>query len=140
MNLSLFQSTISLFQQTPLHIAASKGRDYTVKFLLDKGAHVNFKDKNGVGETILRLNACWRSCTIYFQEVRFVVFNSLVLHTYSFGQAQLILIHFVFFFHQRTPLYLAAESGRIKKMDYLFSQEADVNNQDENGVAINTYK
>ena len=38
------------YQQTPLHIAASKGRDYTVEFLLEKGADKNIKDKEGVSE------------------------------------------------------------------------------------------
>ena len=41
------------YQQTPLHVAASKGRDYTVECLVEKGADINIKDKNGVNETIL---------------------------------------------------------------------------------------
>ena len=36
------------YQQTPLHVAASKGRDYTVKCLVKKGADTNIKDRNGV--------------------------------------------------------------------------------------------
>ena len=40
-------------QQTPLHAAASNKRDYTVECLLEKGANMNIKDKNGVHETIL---------------------------------------------------------------------------------------
>ena len=35
------------YQQTPLHVAASKGRDYTVECLVEKGADMNIKDKNG---------------------------------------------------------------------------------------------
>ena len=41
------------YQQTPLHIAASKGCDYTVEFLVKKGADMNIKDKNGVSESLL---------------------------------------------------------------------------------------
>jgi len=33
---------------TALHIAASKGRDYTVKCLVRQGANIRIKDKNGV--------------------------------------------------------------------------------------------
>ena len=36
------------YQQTPLHVAASRGRDYTVECLVRKGADKNMKDKNGV--------------------------------------------------------------------------------------------
>ena len=36
------------YQQTPLHVATSKGRDYTVEYLVKKGADKNIKDKNGV--------------------------------------------------------------------------------------------
>ena len=39
------------YQQTPLHVAASNGRDYTVECLVKKGAYINIKDKNGVCET-----------------------------------------------------------------------------------------
>ena len=40
-------------QRTPLHVAASKGRDYIVECLVNKGADMNIKDKTGVCETIL---------------------------------------------------------------------------------------
>ena len=40
------------YQQTPLHVAASKGRDYTVENLVKKGADMNIKDKNGVSEKL----------------------------------------------------------------------------------------
>ena len=40
------------------------------------------------------------------------------------------------FLHQMTPLHLAAESGRIKMVNYLVEQGADVNIQDNNGVLI----
>ena len=43
----------SLSQQTPLHIAAGEGHDYTVKYLVGKGAVINIKDMNGVCMTIL---------------------------------------------------------------------------------------
>ena len=41
------------YQKTPLHAAASNERDYTVEFLVKKGADKNIKDKSGVCETIL---------------------------------------------------------------------------------------
>ena len=46
-NTSLKFVTFS-YQQTPLHVAASKGRDYTVECLVKKGADMNIKDKKGV--------------------------------------------------------------------------------------------
>ena len=39
-------------QRTPLHVAASKGRDYTVECLVEKGANISIKDKAGVSMTI----------------------------------------------------------------------------------------
>ena len=41
------------YQQTPLHVAASKDHDYTVKCLVKKGADINIQDKNGVHKTLL---------------------------------------------------------------------------------------
>ena len=41
------------YQRTPLHVAASNRRDYTVECLVKKGADINIKDKTGVHETIL---------------------------------------------------------------------------------------
>ena len=41
------------YQHTPLHIAVSNGRDYTVECLVKKKADINVKDKTGVHETIL---------------------------------------------------------------------------------------
>ena len=43
------------YQQTPLHVAASHGRDYTVECLVKKGADMNIKYKSGVCETIYTL-------------------------------------------------------------------------------------
>ena len=42
-----------LYQWTPLHVVASKAHDYTVKGLVKKGANVNIRDTNGVGQTML---------------------------------------------------------------------------------------
>ena len=39
-------------QRTLLHVAASNGRDYTVEWLVEKGADINIKDKTGVCETV----------------------------------------------------------------------------------------
>ena len=38
----------SLHQITPLHVAAETGHTRIVEYLVDKGAHVNIQDKNGV--------------------------------------------------------------------------------------------
>ena len=38
----------SLYQQTPLHVAADKKHDYTVKCLVKKEAKINIRDKDGV--------------------------------------------------------------------------------------------
>ena len=64
MEVSQFQITMSIiantslnhvtffYQQTPLHVAAGKGHDYTVELLVKKGADMNIKDKKGVSEKI----------------------------------------------------------------------------------------
>ena len=41
-----------LNQLTPLHVAASEGRDHTVEWLVEKGADICIKDKAGVSMTI----------------------------------------------------------------------------------------
>ena len=43
-----FITVISLFQQTPLHIAAREGNTYTVELLVKRGADVNRKDTKEV--------------------------------------------------------------------------------------------
>ena len=43
------------YQQTPLHVAASKAHDYTVEYLVKKGADKDIKDKTGVRVTILQM-------------------------------------------------------------------------------------
>ena len=48
-----------LNQCTPLHVAASKGHDYTVKYLVKKGADIGIKDKAGVRKTILLNYGRW---------------------------------------------------------------------------------
>ena len=50
--IAMFIVTFS-YQQTPLHVAASNCRDYTVECLVKKGADMNIKDKTGVCGTIL---------------------------------------------------------------------------------------
>ena len=48
----------SLYQWTPLHVAAKEGRDHTVEQLVNRGADISIKDKNGVSMTILvRVNS-----------------------------------------------------------------------------------
>ena len=36
-----------------------------------------------------------------------------------------------------TPLHLAAESGHVKKVNYLYDERADINIQDNDGVILN---
>ena len=38
------------YQRTPLHIAVREGQEYTVKSLVENGASVNSKDKDGVSD------------------------------------------------------------------------------------------
>ena len=40
-------------QRTPLYVATSRNHDYTVEWLVKKGADINLKEKTGVYETIL---------------------------------------------------------------------------------------
>ena len=42
-----------VYQQSPLHIAAREGHDFTAKRLFKKGADISIKDKAGVSVTIL---------------------------------------------------------------------------------------
>ena len=53
LQLLCYNLLLSLYQQTPLHVAASKGRDYTVECLVQKEADMDIKDKTGVYETTL---------------------------------------------------------------------------------------
>ena len=43
---------VTSFQKSPLHVAASNRRDYTVEFLVRNEADMNIKDRTGVRETI----------------------------------------------------------------------------------------
>ena len=52
--IAMFLVTFS-FQKTPLHVAASKHRDFTVECLVKKVADMNIKDKTGVCRTIYLL-------------------------------------------------------------------------------------
>ena len=47
----LINELFFLYQWTPLHVAASKDRDYTVQCLVKKGADISIKDENGVRQT-----------------------------------------------------------------------------------------
>ena len=52
-NLELLLLIVPIFyQQTPLHVAATKGHDYTVECLVKKGADKNIKDKKGVSKKL----------------------------------------------------------------------------------------
>ena len=61
-----------------------------------------------------------------------VVYNWFV-HQVSCDRTHLIYLLY-FFLHQLTPLHLAAETGRIKILNYLLEQGADINIQDYHGV------
>ena len=45
-------------QRTPLYVAAREGRDYTMRYLVEKGANAKIEDKDGVSMTILQYY-CW---------------------------------------------------------------------------------
>ena len=40
---------LSLHQRTPLHIAATEGREKTVEFLIEEKARIDIQDNEGVG-------------------------------------------------------------------------------------------
>ena len=42
-------TSLLLYHQTALHIAAREGQEVTVKHLVKKGADITIKDDNGVG-------------------------------------------------------------------------------------------
>ena len=44
----LFEYLPSLYQQTPLVIAAKEGYEYTVKYLIENGADASMTDNGGV--------------------------------------------------------------------------------------------
>ena len=46
------------------------------------------------------------------------------------------LLQYFLLLHQMTPLHLAAKIGRIKILDYIVKQGADINIQDDEGVNI----
>ena len=52
---------VALFlnQRTPLHVAASKGHDYTVECLVNERADISIKDNAGVSMTILLNYGRW---------------------------------------------------------------------------------
>ena len=45
----------SLYQQTALHIAASRGHDFTVKRLVEQGANTIIRDRDGVSVTMIEV-------------------------------------------------------------------------------------
>ena len=66
---------------------------------------------------------------VYRRCISLVVYNWFV---HEISVIELYLLHF--FLHQMTPLHFAAESGRIKILNYLVEQGAPINIQDDNGV------
>ena len=47
-----FKPVTFSYQQTPLHVAASRGHDCTVEYLVEKGDDMNVKDTKGVSEKL----------------------------------------------------------------------------------------
>ena len=66
------------------------------------------------------------------------MFTQLLLDQIQLIYARLGYVHNSFY--QMTPLHLAAESGRIKKLKHLIGDLADVNIQNENGVSSYMYQ
>ena len=61
------------------------------------------------------------------------VLLSVYVHICSFrsGISNFVLLPFLF---QRTPLHVAAEGARVKVVEYLVDQGADINIKDNDGV------
>ena len=59
------------------------------------------------------------------------------LHT-KFEASWILTYLGIFSPHQMTPLHLAAESNRIKMVECLLGQGADINLQDDNEVILHT--
>ena len=63
--------------------------------------------------------------------------RNLVYSTTNFlGKRQFIYFSTLIFFHQMTPLHLAAATGRIGILGHLVDQGAYINIQDDKGVNI----
>ena len=52
-NFMILGKLFSLYQMTPLHLAAERGSIRIVKYLVEQGAEINIRDNNGVSVTIL---------------------------------------------------------------------------------------
>ena len=46
------------------------------------------------------------------------------------------VVRFFCYFHQRTPLHVAAEAGHVDTVEYLVNNGADINFKDDDGVNI----
>ena len=66
-----------LYQQTPLHVAAAKGHEHTVKALLDKTPNVDIKDKDGVS-VYVRQSA--KDCWLFAQTLMHGQRNNRLIH------------------------------------------------------------
>lgn len=130
---------------TPLHIAASAGRDEIVKALIAKGAHVNAVNQNGC--TPLHYAASKNKqevCLSVLLEVVLLlteVFRCINLISSLFSphiQIAIMLLengadpdatdHF-----ESTPLHRAAAKGNLKMVQILLQHKASVNIQDSEG-------
>ena len=134
---------------TPLHIAASAGRDEIVKALIDKGAPINAVNQNGC--TPLHYAASKNK-----QEVWLPVLLELVLLSENvFGYMNFSSFFFPLFLFlclqiaimllengadpdatdhfESTPLHRAAAKGNLKMIQILLRHNASVNIQDSEG-------
>uniref|UniRef100_A0A8D2PFT1 Proteasome 26S subunit, non-ATPase 10 n=1 Tax=Zosterops lateralis melanops TaxID=1220523 RepID=A0A8D2PFT1_ZOSLA len=91
---------------TPLHIAASAGRDEIVKALIAKGAHVNAVNQNG--------------CTPLHYAIAIMLLEN--------GANPDATDHF-----ESTPLHRAAAKGNLKMVQILVQHNATVDIRDSEG-------
>ena len=76
--LTNISTTLCFFQRTPLHAAAKKGRDDTVKCLVGKGADINLQDHNGVNTRdrhVLCQYLCLNEIVTLLEECEYTALN-----------------------------------------------------------------
>lgn len=110
-----FSEYLSLHQVTPLHLAAKQGHTDIVKCLVAIKAKINVHDENKVTDS------------------RLTTVHEIMIKTILTAIATNVVIY-VFSFHQRTPLHMAARGGHEKTVKYLVENGADVNSKDNDKV------
>lgn len=132
---------------TPLHIAASAGRDEIVKALIAKGAHVNAVNQNGCTplhyaaskneqevclpmllEVVLLLEEVYSYINISSSSPFLFLHIQIAVMLLDNGADPDATDHF-----ESTPLHRAAAKGNLKMVQILLNYKASVNIQDSEG-------